>query len=175
MKTDELITELRSSQTDLARFVEAVVRDSISARYPEWNTELETFEGNTAELLRYCMTVWWERVGATKASGITKLMMSEAGNFPELSAFYRQEFIEPGHLLIQRILQRGMDRGEFRPVDMTQGIYLVLAPMLFLATWQHALGVCGPAGAPLDPAAYLQAQVDNILNGLCVRPGGALL
>ena len=29
MKTDELLSELRTSQTDLARFVEAVVRDSM--------------------------------------------------------------------------------------------------------------------------------------------------
>jgi hypothetical protein len=29
MKTDELLTDLRTSQTDLARFVEAVVRDSM--------------------------------------------------------------------------------------------------------------------------------------------------
>ena len=29
MKTDELLTDLRTSQTDLVRFVEAVVRDSM--------------------------------------------------------------------------------------------------------------------------------------------------
>jgi len=29
MQTEELLTELRTSQTDLARFVEAVVRDSM--------------------------------------------------------------------------------------------------------------------------------------------------
>lgn len=29
MKTEELLTDLRTSQTDLARFVEAVVRDSM--------------------------------------------------------------------------------------------------------------------------------------------------
>ena len=29
MQTEELLTELRMSQTDLARFVEAVVRDSM--------------------------------------------------------------------------------------------------------------------------------------------------
>ena len=29
MKAEELISELRSSQTDLARFVEAVIRDSM--------------------------------------------------------------------------------------------------------------------------------------------------
>ena len=38
--------------------------------------------------------------------------MSFASNFPELAAFYQKEVIAPGHELIRRILQRGMDRGE---------------------------------------------------------------
>ena len=47
-------------------------------------------------MVRYCMKVWWERVGATRASGITKLMISEARNFPDIAAFYQQEVIKPG-------------------------------------------------------------------------------
>jgi TetR/AcrR family transcriptional regulator len=151
----------------------AVVRESIASRYPEWAREMETFEGSTPELLRYCMTTWWERVGVTKAGGISKLMMGEAGNFPELAAFYQREVIEPGHQLVERILQRGVERGEFRPLDPQQSVYLVLAPMLFLITWHHSLGtVCAPNGQPLDPVAYINTQVDNLLLGLLVRPGG---
>jgi hypothetical protein len=52
--------------------------------------------GHHAEMVRYCMRIWWERIGATRASGITKLMISEARNFPELAAFYQQEVINPG-------------------------------------------------------------------------------
>src|SRR3990167_2771908 len=42
----------------------AVVRENISGRFLEWNDEFERFEGTAAEMLAYCMTVWWERVGA---------------------------------------------------------------------------------------------------------------
>ena len=87
----------------------AVVRDNISGRYPGWAAEFEAFEGNTTDMLRYAMNSWWTSVGATKASGISKLIMSEASNFPELAAFYQKEVIEPGHALIRRILQRGID------------------------------------------------------------------
>ena len=151
----------------------AVVRDNIAGRFPEWNAELEAFDGSTAELLRHFMLLWWERVGATKASGITKLMMSEASNFPELAAFYQREVIEPGHELIRRILQRGVDRGEFRPVDLKYGVYTVLAPMIFLMTWKHSLGACTSDTLSLVPEDYLAAQVDTILHGLCL-PGPAL-
>ena len=61
----------------------AVVRENISGRFQEWNEEFQTFEGTAADMVRYCMKVWWERVGATRASGITKLIISEARNFPD--------------------------------------------------------------------------------------------
>src|ERR1700741_860307 len=32
----------------------AVVRDSISGRFAEWTQEFETFEGSTADMVRYC-------------------------------------------------------------------------------------------------------------------------
>ncbi|MDZ7893081.1 MAG: TetR/AcrR family transcriptional regulator [Rhodoferax sp.] len=148
----------------------AVVRENISGRFTEWNAELESFEGNSTELLRYCMTAWWERVGSTKASGISKLMMSEAGNFPELAAFYQEEVVRPGNDLIRRVLQRGVDSGEFRQLDVEYGVYLLLAPMMFLALWHHSIGLCTAHDATLDPVAYLNTHIDNLLLGLLVRP-----
>jgi TetR/AcrR family transcriptional regulator len=148
----------------------AVVRENISGRFAEWGEELRTFEGNSEELLRYCMSSWWERVGSTKASGITKLMMSEAGNFPELVRFFQQEVVQPGNDLIQRILQRGVERGELRAADPTYGIYSVLAPMIFLNMWKHGGGSCGDARIELDPHQYIASQVQTILFGLSVSP-----
>ena len=74
----------------------AVVRENMAGRFAEWKLELDAFEGNSAELLRQCYAVWWERIGSTKASGITKLMVGEARNFPALAQFYQQEVLQPG-------------------------------------------------------------------------------
>lgn len=150
----------------------AVVRENLSGRFAEWNEEFETFEGSAADMVRYCMKVWWERIGATRASGITKLMISEARNFPELAAFYQQEVIRPGTLLIRRILQRGMDSGEFRPVDLDYAVFSIVAPMIFLIMMKHSLGACAPQDYPLDPERYVRSQCEILLMGLCVRPDG---
>lgn len=150
----------------------AVVRENISGRFKEWNEEFETFEGTAAEMLTYCMTVWWERVGATRASGITKLMMSEAGNFPDITAFYQQEVIQPGQTLIRRIMQRGIDRGEFRPMNLDYAIYSVIAPMIFLVLSKHSAGICGDPALLGNAEKYIAAQVDTILYGLSVPPAG---
>jgi TetR/AcrR family transcriptional regulator len=149
----------------------AVVRENIAGRFAEWNTEFETFEGTTPEMLHYALMTWWERIGKTPAAGITKLMMSEAVNFPELAAFYQQEVIGPGHALIRRILQRGVDRKEFRAMDLDLSVYAVLTPMIFLMSWRHSFGACASAADELDPEKYLEMQCGILLHGLC-RPDG---
>jgi TetR/AcrR family transcriptional regulator len=149
----------------------AVVRHNLSGQFPQWNAQLEKFTGSTPDMLRTLLAVWWDTVGATKASGLTKLILSEAGNFPEIAAFYQQEVIQPGNALIRRVLQRGMDRGEFRPMDLEYTVYSVLAPMIFLMMWQHSLGACPcvDGSKQLDPARYIAHQAETLLNGLC-RP-----
>ncbi|HET8745300.1 MAG TPA: TetR/AcrR family transcriptional regulator [Ramlibacter sp.] len=148
----------------------AVVRENISGRFAEWEQEFESFEGSTADMVRYCMRVWWERIGSTRASGITKLIISEARNFPDIAAFYQQEVIRPANDLIRRILQRGVDRGEFRPLDIEYSVFSIVAPMVFLIMMKHSLGACAPQEYPLDPQRYIDAQVENLLQGLCARP-----
>lgn len=151
----------------------AVVRENISGRFDEWNTEFDNFQGTTPDMLRYCVKAWWERIGSTKASGITKLMLSEAGNFPELAAFYQTEVIQPGNDLLKRVLQRGVDRGEFEPMDLQYGVYAVLTPMLYLAMWKHSLGTCLASSDSIDPEKYIAVHVETLLNGLVSRPNTA--
>lgn len=144
----------------------AVVRENIGIRFKQWNQEFETFQGSTAEMLRYCYHSWWERIGATRASGITKLMLCESGNFPEIAQFYQQEVSEPGHALMRRILQRGMDSGEFRVVDLDYAVYAVISPLVFLSLSQHASLACVPTSLTVSPLMYLENQVNMLLHGL---------
>lgn len=152
------------SKTDLFK---AVVRENIGARFKDWNQEFDTFQGGTADMLRYCYHSWWEHIGATRASGITKLMLCEAANFPEIGQFYQHEVSEPGHALIRRILQRGIDRGEFRAtVDLDHAAYAVVAPFLFLSLSQHATLACIPKSVAISPLLFLENQVNMLLHGL---------
>ena len=153
----------------------AVVRENMSGRFQEWKEEFETFEGSSADMVRYCMKVWWERVGATKASGITKLMISEARNFPELAAFYQQEVIKPGQDLIRGILKRGVERGEVHVPDLDYALFSITAPMIFLIMMKHSLGACVPQDYPLDPERYVASQAETCLLYTSPSPRDGLL
>ncbi|WP_081466218.1 TetR/AcrR family transcriptional regulator [Ramlibacter tataouinensis] len=145
----------------------AVVRENIAGRFAEWNQEFAAFEGSSAEMLEFFMLAWWERIGATRASGITKLMVSEAQNFPEVAAYYQREVILPGQTLLRRILQRGVERGEFQVPDIDHAIYAVIAPMIFLVMNKHSLGACVPCSDPIDPLRYVRATAQTLLQGFC--------
>jgi len=147
----------------------AVVIENLSGRFTEWNREFEAFEGTTVDMLRYCMRVWWERVGSTKASGLTKLMLSEGRHFPELAEFYRREVVRPGHALLRRIIRRGIDSGEFAPVDVDHAIYSLIAPMMFLMLWQHSAMICVDGESNIDPDKYIATQTEIVLHGLCTQ------
>lgn len=151
----------------------AVVRENVSGRFAEWYQEFESYQGSTPDMVRYCLQVWWDRLGATRASGITKLVISEARNFPELAAFYQQEVINPGNRLIQRILQRGIDRGEFKPLDLDYAVYSIVAPMVHLIMMKHSLAPCAPQDYALDPQRYLQNVADILLGGICTTAAAA--
>jgi TetR/AcrR family transcriptional regulator len=148
----------------------AVVRETIAGRFDEWNAEFDRFEGDSAAMLRFCMHAWWERIGMTAASGITKLVMSEAGMFPELAAFYQEEVIGPGHDLLKRILKRGIDRGEIRPMDIEYGVYSLISPMIFLLMWKHSMAPCCPATQQLEPLSFIDSQLNLLLGGMLTNP-----
>ena len=153
-----------ASKEDLFK---AVVRQNIAQRLTELSSTWQDFQGSSEEMLRLGLNLWWQRIGSTKASGITKLMISEENNFPELAAFYRNEVMVPVHQLLEKILVRGIERGEFRPIQVQNGIYMIVAPMLYLLIRKHSSITYAPNHAAIVPEDCIAAKIDTILYGLC--------
>lgn len=146
----------------------AVVMENVARPVAEGIVEAENFPGTSSELLTWMMLEWWRRYGATKASGISKLMMSEAGNFPELAEFFRHNVIQPAQALVRLVLQRGIDRGEFRAVDVDNTIYSVMAPLIFLVMEKHSTGACSGAQPSIHPEKFINHHADLLVRGMAV-------
>ena len=144
----------------------AVVRENVVAPVTQGAAEVAQFQGPTSELLEWMLLQWWRRYGATKASGISKLVMSEASNFPDLASFYQKEVIEPGQALIRFALQRGIDRGDLRPMNIELVLHSLMAPLLFLVMWKHSMGPCCPANDQIDPEEFISQHARLLVRGL---------
>ena len=147
-----------------------VIRHNVVNQIAEGVEIVRAFEGSSSELLAHMMRLWWERVGETRASGILKLMMSEVRNFPEIAQFYIAEVTQPCDRMLAEIVERGIARGEFRPVNVADVVHALIGPLLFLVMNKHSLGACVPS-ARLDPQAVIGAQVDLVLHGLETAAG----
>ncbi|MEC5215748.1 AcrR family transcriptional regulator [Actimicrobium sp. GrIS 1.19] len=147
----------------------AVVRENMVPVLGEAENIVDVHSGSSAELLREIILGWWERIGETKLSGITKLIIAEAGNFPEVAEFYHAEVIVRGNAMITRVLERGIASGEFRAIDPQQATSVIAAPVMMLMMWKHSFG--GPcAHHAIAPHAYLKTFLDLILDGV-LQPG----
>jgi AcrR family transcriptional regulator len=99
-----------------------------------------------------------------RRSAIPKLVISEAGSFPEIATFYLAEVIGPGQEQLAALIRRGMATGEFRKVDPMATAKLLIAPLLLLAIWRHTFA--RHDSAPFDPDAMINQHREILLNGL---------
>jgi AcrR family transcriptional regulator len=150
--------------TNKEELFKAVVRENLFPVLTEGEEIIGQYQGNSAELFREFILKWWEKIGDTKLSGITKLMMAESGNFPEVTQFYHNEVIVRSNAIIIQMLERGVARGEFRRVDTALATRVICAPIIMLMMWKHTFGVCQTE--PVSPQQYLDCFIDLLLRGL---------
>jgi AcrR family transcriptional regulator len=106
-----------------------------------------------------------------RRSAIPKLVISESGAFPELAVFYLAEVIGPGLTQLTALVRRGIESGEFRPVDPDLTARSVIAPMLLAVIWRHTFA--RHAASPSDPGALIRQHRDILLHGLAAPASGA--
>lgn len=144
----------------------AVVRENVVKTVTDGALEVANFKGTSKELLHFLMREWWRRYGATKASGITKLIISEGNHFPELAAFYQDEVITPAVRILKDVLQRGRDNGEFKNFDIDSTVMVIIAPMLFFIMSKHAHAMCLAGQPDTPPENFIAQHADLLVRGL---------
>ena len=144
----------------------AVVRENVVKTVTEGALEVANFKGSSADLLKTLMLEWWRRYGSTKASGITKLIISEGNHFPDLAAFYQEEVIDPATRMLKDILERGRATGEFLNFNTEHTTMVVIAPMLFLIMSKHANAVCISGSQETNPENFIAQHADLLVRGL---------
>ncbi|MBE0613589.1 MAG: TetR/AcrR family transcriptional regulator [Burkholderiales bacterium] len=142
----------------------AVVRGNVLPVLQHGELLVENFSGSSADLVRQLVLGWWELTGSTKVAGIPKLIIAEAGNFPDLARFYHDEVILRALSMFRRVLRRGVEAGEFREVGVDNLVHVALAPLVMLAVWRHSFACCSREQP--EPENYLESYLDMLLHSL---------
>lgn len=141
----------------------AVVVEYVLPKISEAEHHAEHYNGPIKDFLIQLVEQWWLNVGQSDLGGLPKLIIAEAGNFPELAKFYLENVIQRMRHFIANLIELGIERGEFRQCDSKYVARLFLAPMVFAAIWERSLAQYDES---YDVKQYLDTHLDIFLRGL---------
>lgn len=157
-----------NNKEDLFR---STVRASVLPYIESGEERIAGYQGDPLELLRELFDHWVGVVTDPLLGGLTKLIVSEAGNFPEVARFYMDEVVKRTRALFAAVVQRCMDAGRLRPAPVDYVVRDLTAPILFATLWRHSLA--SHDDTPLDFPRYLDFHFSLVLQGL--RPDAGAL
>jgi len=146
--------------------LKAVIREHLSSRIAAGAAQADKHRGTAADLLREVFSRWWLDVFESPTAGVFKLIITEVRNFPDLAEFYGREVVQPGEQLIARIVQRGVDSGEFDDLDVSAVVHSLVLPMVMLCVHKHSLGACSAHHEDFDPLGFIRQHIDLVIRGL---------
>jgi AcrR family transcriptional regulator len=143
----------------------SLVRESIGTTLSSVVENAGAFEGSARALLELVLRTVGRFMLTSDRIVLPKIILAEAGNFPELVRFYRNEIIEKGLTLLSSVFARGIASGEFRnDVKPEHAARLAIAPVLLAALWRTTFA---PLEAkPYDLEGLIEAHLAVFLRGL---------
>lgn len=170
-KLDDVARKAGVSKGTVYRYFEnkdalfiAVVKEIVVPEVARIEKQVADYQGRTDELLRELVQGWWQSVGETRLCGIPKMVIADAGNFPELARFFIDEVAIRMRTIFEDIIQKGIDSGEFVQCHVKNAARAIMAPMVLAAIWERSL-------KPFDPEVcitpdYLDTHLDLVINGI---------
>jgi AcrR family transcriptional regulator len=155
---------------DKTALFQGVVRQAVVANLGTVEAMLKAHRGPVAELLPRILEFMAGRIEQTPMAAVAKLVISESRAFPEIGRFYLKEVIGRGLPLLEGLIARGIEQGEFRKVDPAMTVRSIIGAMLLAVIWRT---VFEPIGADkLDIKALARHHADLMLHALKPDPVG---
>lgn len=141
----------------------AVVTEFVLPQIARAEQQAENYTGTIKDLMFELVEQWRVNVLETDLSGIPKIIISEASNFPELATFYLENVIQRTRQFAANLIELGIERGEFRKCNTSYAARAFLTPMVFTAIWRHSLA---PFDENYDIQEYLNTHLDIFIRGI---------
>jgi AcrR family transcriptional regulator len=141
---------------------EAVVRSAVLPVLEMAQEHVAESNDTAPELLEWLLRRWQETTLPTHCA-ISKIIIAESASFPDLARFYLDEVVGRGLTLVGGVLKLGIERGEFRPLDIENTARCIVWPMLMANLWSQSLGLYAET---IDLKQFRATHYDMLLRGL---------
>jgi AcrR family transcriptional regulator len=153
-----------SNKEDLFR---AMIGDIVVGQLEAAERAVNESTTSATETLTAFMRSYWTRIRGPQFGPLFRLIHAEIHSFPDLASFYGQEVAARSQRLIAGIIQTGIDRGEFRPMDPFVAARMLSAPFVMHGLWcSHR--ECFSDVAKKSDEQILQEMIDFYL--YAIRP-----
>ena len=112
-----------------------VVRHTVVTHLEEGERSVGDQTMSATETLTNFMRQYWSFIRSSQFAPLFRLIHAEIHNFPDLARFYAEEVVVRGHRLIEGIIARGIETGEFRDVDPSMAARMLTAPFVMHGLW----------------------------------------
>ena len=113
-------------------------------------------------LLRTLLAFMRTEVLGSRRKEIVRLLIAEAGRFPEIAELYHREVLSRGLRVLRAVAEKGLARGELRSDELVRFPQLAVAPGVVALIWSHLFD----RFEPLDVEAMFDAHLSLLMRGL---------
>lgn len=121
-------------------------------------------------LLRAVLSVVGVKLSDPDTLALPRIVLQEAGRFPELAETYRRQVIDKGIGALELIIQKGIAAGKFRPVDVPLAIRNVMGPLLAHLILSQIFRI--DEDTHIAPQDFIESHFDILMNGLLKERAG---
>ena len=147
------------------RVFEEMVRHTSISFFPDLEDHASKLQGSYTSRLRDLIVFVYGQIADSRESRETlRFLIAEGTRFPDLVDRHYDEFVQPMIDQFQKIIQAGIEAGEFRLAPATAYTEIVLSPAVLLSLWALLFG----SRKKIDVAAFTTASIDLILQGLSI-------
>ncbi len=102
---------------------------------------IASFPGPVRDILRQVMQIIATRISDPKTIAIPLLVLRESVTFPELADTYREQVLNKALPIMQSLIQKGVESGEFRQIDPEQALRSIMGPVMVHIVLANVFGV----------------------------------
>ena len=149
---------------DKETLFEAAVRSKLEPLLDPMSDLVEGFEGSTRELLLLVLRRIYAKLVDSDVRVLLRIILAEGSQFPELAELYYNASIGRGRPVLNKIVARGVARGEIRADHATLLPLIIVAPALMASMWKMNF----ERFDPLRTEDFLEAHIELLTRGLFV-------
>jgi AcrR family transcriptional regulator len=123
---------------------------------------------SAAAQIRDYMRQWWALMRSAEYQTVHRLVIGELHRFPELVEFYWREVVVRKQQLVDRLMRRGIESGEFRQIDPCVAGRIMASMFASHALWRNA-PVCRSDLASLSDQQVFDQLMDFFFHAVAPR------